>query len=59
MYNSFYLFDVEDLEQERINESIRAIGAETNANPGAGGVVDEHMDQTIDKVVSAIVDKFE
>jgi hypothetical protein len=59
MYNSFYLFDTEDLEEERINESIRSIGATTNANPGAGGVVDDHVDQTIDKVVSAIVHKIE
>jgi hypothetical protein len=56
MYNSFYLLDIDNLNNERIDESISSIAATTNQNPIASGAVAEHVDKRIDKVLSRIVD---
>ena len=48
--------DIDNLNNERIDESINSIAATTNRNPTAGSTVAEHVDKTIDKVLSGIVD---
>jgi len=56
MYNSFYLLDIDNLNNERIDESINSIAATTNQNPTADGALPEHLDNRIDKVLLGIVD---